>query len=391
MEAFGSERAQQLLSSIDKGTTPPAGVPFNRTRLRLRRMRGPSIARAEAVGNLGRLSPKRVATLIREALQDPSALVRQVAIAALGRNQIPEGTPILLQELSNLVEGKSDLPVRSVKTALVRYPIQELNRFLPFLNSGNARFRFLAVDSIREICKRATPGAVQAEFPVPLREWFFEKAIRDEFPDVRARSAVVIGLFRDESASHALRTLLKDPNEFVRLHSVRACADRSYAELIPDVLERITESKWRVREAAVRTMASFGIEGIKQLESLFLNTSDRYASEQIAEELQRSGIMIRIIHALVSTSTGEAGLAREVCSKMVALGVISLMTESLIHSQQPHSVRAALLNLLSLSEAPQVLAALEKIASCADDPLKAKAGKILLYRKRTKAVAAEQS
>jgi HEAT repeat protein len=389
--AFGPERTRQLLLSIKNGTAPPATNPHSGAQLRLRRLRALAIARAEAVGNLGRLSPKRVAALIREALRDPSPLVRQVAIAIVGRNQIPDGVLILLEELSRLVDGKSDLPVRSVKTALVRYPIQELGRFVPFLQAGNARFRFLAVDSIREVCKRTGPEGVKAEFPVELRQWFLEKAIRDESADVRARSAVVISYFRDEAAVHALRALLKDQDEFVRLHSVRSCADSYYAELIPDVLERVTESKWRVREAAVRTMAAFDSEGSRELQRLFLNTTDRYASEQIAEELQRSGMIFRMLPALVSIHPEEASLTRQVCSKMAALGMVSVITDSLVGREDPLTVRGALLDLLSSCEAPQVLAAFEKIAASADDPLKLEAEKVLASRQQEKAIAAQQS
>jgi hypothetical protein len=362
---------------------------YGRARSRVRRLRALSIRRAEAVGNLGRLSPTRVAGFVREALLDPSPLVRQVAIAALGQNQIPDGVPILLEELSKLVEGMSDLPLRSVKTALVRYPIQEIGHFLPFLNRGNARFRFLAVDSVREICRCTAPDTVKKEFPLALRQWFLQKAIQDESADVRARSAVVIGYFRDEPASQGLCRLLKDEDEFVRLHSVRACADTYYAELIPGLLECVTDRKWRVREAAVRTIATFGAEGIRQLQLLFLNTTDRYASEQIAEELQRSGMLLQVLSALAEPGTEEAKLAERVCARIAGIGMVSLITDSVLCGEGPLPLRRALLDLVSSSPAPQVSAALQKIAAFADDPLQPEAKKILASRQQEeKAIAA---
>jgi HEAT repeat protein len=307
--------------------------------------------------------------------------VRQVAITALGHNQVPDGVRILLEELSKSADGKSDLPVRSVKTALVRYPIQKLGEFVPFLNGGNARFRFLAVDSIREICK-LTEGTANSEFPLELRQWFLEKAIRDESADVRARSAMVIGYFRDELALQGLRDLLKDENEFVRLHTVRACADPCYAELIPELLERVTDCRWRVREATIRTMAAFEAEGTRQLQRLFLNTADRYASEQIAEDLQRSGMLLRVLSALSSHGTEEAKLAAQVCSKVASLGMVSLITGSVLCGEGPLLMRRALLDLLSSSQEPQVVAALQKIATSSDDPLQPKAEEILDSRQR---------
>lgn len=384
--AFGRQRAQQLLGSLTHGSVLPTSRPVSR-RSRLQRLRGLSIMRAEAVGHLGRLSPEFAACFCREALHDPSPIVRQVAIAGMGRNPTVGRVPILLDELSKVVRGESDLPVRSVKTALVRYPIQELQYFLPFMNSENARFRFLAVDSIREICKRTTPDRVAKDFPIELRRWFLQKAIRDESPDVRARSAVVISYFRDESAAQALRVLLRDENEFVRLHSVRACADPKYVQLIPDILERITDRKWRVREAAVRTVAVLPADGAQLLETLFLKTTDRYACEQIADELQRSGMIRQTISALALPDTEEARRAREICSNVANLGMTSLMTETLVRGEEPASLRSMLLEVLRFCETPQFLAALRTIAASVDDPLRRQAEDIWASKQAARAAA----
>jgi HEAT repeats len=386
-QAFGKRRAKELLRSIALGEGPrtsPRELRRNKTG-RLRRLRLFSISRAVAAGRLGRLSPEFSSCFMQEALSDPSPYVGRLAVASIGRNQIPDGVPILLEELRRSVEGKTELPIRSIQTALVRYPIADLRHFTSFLKTGSPRFRFLAVNSIREMCAKA--GFFQAggvEFPADLRRWFLDQAVRDESPDVRARSAGVIAHFRGCEATEALRFLLGDENEFVRLHSVRACADPYYSGLIGDTLRRITDERWRVREAAVQTVASFQTEGRQQLEQFFLDTTDRYASEQIGEELQRSGTALQIVSALASPD-GEGIRARKVCCKMAELGMVSLMAEELA-TEQSLDLRTRLLEVLSVSETPQFIDALRRIVAHKADPLKLKA-EVLLRAHESKAVA----
>jgi hypothetical protein len=391
-QAFGKRRANELLRGIAQceGFPPPPREP-RRFRIRhLRRLRLFSISRAVATGRLGRLAPEFSSCFMQEALRDPSPYVGRLAVASIGRNQISNGVPILLEELRRSVEGETELPIRSIQTALVRYPIAELRHFPSLLKRGNPRFRFLAVTSIREMCAKQGPfPSGDVEFPAELRRWFLDQAVRDESADVRARSAGVIGHFRDPEAMQALRLLLADPNEFVRLHSVRACADPSYSGLIGDTLGRITDERWRVREAAVQTVASFQIAGRQRLEQFFLDTTDRYASEQIGEELQRSGLALEFIAALASPDHREGTRARDVCCKLASLGMVSLMAEELV-TEHSLGLRMQLFGVLSAYETPQFTDALRRIATNEADPLKIKAELLLSTRASRAAAAVEQ-
>jgi hypothetical protein len=388
-QAFGKRRAKELLRSInpDKGFSSPPQTSHRRNTGRLGRLRVFSISRAVAVSRLGRLSPEFSSCFMQEALRDPSPYVGRMAVASIGRNQIPNGVPILLEELRRSVDDETELPTRSIQTALVRYPIAELGHVTSYLKRGSPRFRFLAVNSIREMCTKAeSHQAGGLEFPAELRRWFLEEAVRDESPDVRARSAGVIGHFRSPEAMQALRLLMGDSNEFVRLHSVRACADPYYSGLIGDTLRRITDERWRVREAAVKTVGSFQGTGRQQLEQYFLDTTDRYASEQIGEELQRSGTALQIVSAL-ARSDGEGTRARKVCRKMAELGMVSLMAEELT-SGKSLDLRSQLLEVLSASETPQFIDALRSIVARQADPLKTKADVLLrAHESKTLAVA----
>lgn len=387
--AFGNRRAGQLLEFIGTGRCISALPDARRRRTsRFRRLRALSVSRAVAVGRLGRLSQEFSDVFMREALRDPSPYVGRLGVAAIGRNPIPCGVPVLLEELRKSIEGQTEIPVRSIKTALVRYPISELRHFTAFMDHHSSRFRFLAVDTVREICRKSRDsGVAPAEFPAELRAWFLQKAVRDDSADVRARSAAVVSYFRDVEAVQALRVLLRDENEFVRLHTVRSCSAPYYSDLVGDVVQRITDNRWRVREAAVRTVAGFSATGRRELARFFLETGDRYASEQIADEFQRSGLVFEIASALASSS-GDRRQASDVCAKMVRLGMDSILTGLVADDRRLPEVRGRLMDVLAASNSPQFLSALQQIAATQTDPLTVKASGLLRAHQLASAAAA---
>jgi hypothetical protein len=391
-EAFGSRRARQLNRHLVRGSDlPPSG---KRRFAAIRRLRLFCVKRARAVAQLGQLDGKFAQVFMQEAIHDHSPYVGRANVAAMGHNREAYEISVLLGLLRQAVDGTSELNVASVKTALVRYPIAELQEFVPFLTDETPRFRFVLVDSIREICESAKITLTAADFPESLRQWFLEKAATDESVDVRARSARVIRHFHDGSAVIVLRALMLDDDEFVRMHTVRACADAYYAELMSEIARRLMDPKWRVREAAVKTLAAFGKPGRHQLAKFFLATSDRYASEQIADEMQRSGIIVEMLPGLGSQN-GEFSLVNDVCAKMVRIGKTSLLTDVLNRETRmnrwdggsqdvmvkaqydPLKARGQLLDILLTSPTPQLEETVRALARRKEDHLSGKAQLIL--------------
>ena len=385
-EAFGKKRARQLLQHIvDGNELPPAKKPRFAG---IRRRRLFCVARAQAVAQLGQLDHQFAHVFMSAAMLDPSPYVGRANLAAMGRNREAFQVTVLLEILRESLEGTSQLPVLSVKAALVRYPVQQLTHFVRYLDDPNPQFRFLVVDSIREICDGAASNLAVENFPDALICWFLEKAPLDESVDVRARSARVIRHFHNPGASAALRALLQDFDEFVRLHTVRACADGYYSELLSDIVRRTTDDRWRVREASVKTLAAFGSAGRQQLAQRFLDTSDRYASEQIAEEMQRGGIVAEMLPAL-GGSNGNMAQAKSVFFKLVQMGKTSLLTDLLagetrmsrwgegVPLADPQRARENLLDILLDAPTPHLMATMQILADRKDDQLSDKAQALL--------------
>jgi len=305
------------------------------------------VTRMIAVDHLGRLAPDYAQVFLAAALRDPASEVRRVAITSMGRNRHPEAIPLIVEELRQALRVPGSVSSRSAKSALVAYGMSDLHHFVPFLEHPDDQVRFFLVDVIREITAREGEHGLlnKNDFPPEIYTLFLEKLVADPNADVRARSAAVIRHFRDRSATEALRKLLGDPSDFVRLHAVRACADRYYADLTPDLLERIKDPRWRVREAAVRAMAALGPSAVNRLYQQFVESQDQYASEQVADEIQRTGLF-RDMLAAMAAGGQEAETATAACRKMVMVGKTSLTLNAVMNIETPQ-VRLLLLDALS--------------------------------------------
>jgi len=391
-EAFGARRGRQLIDHVVNGSSlPPLG---KRSFQRVRSMRLFCVKRARGVALLGQLDSEFSQGFMDEAQHDTSPYVGRANVAAMGQNRESFAVSVLLELMRQATEGVNGLSVLSVKTALVRYPLTELPQFTHCLSDPNPKFRYLVVDSIREICDNTNLTLSTQDFPPDLYRWFLDQAKHDSSVDVRARSARVIRHFHDTGAVLALRSLMQDENEFVRLHAVRSCADPFYTDLVPDVVQRIGDAKWRVREASVKTLATFGNEGRTQLADYFLATPDQYASEQIVDEMQRGGIIGDLLPGLGSDGP-ESWVVMKVTSKMVRMGKTSLLTELLSREirmsrlgdapsaqqiaamETAQKARTQLLDVLAMSPTPQLMETVQSLAQRDRDHLKGKAQTIL--------------
>lgn len=360
--AFGYRRGRTFVQRAFRGDAPLGTGPANRWNPILR-LRFFSVPRAIAIERLGSLTPLLATYFSTEALADPAFEVQRTAIGVLGRHRVPAAIPQLVKELQRAVEQASDLSLRSVKAALVSYRIDDLPWFLPVLEHPNSRVRFFLVDAIREICLHAarTLPLTKNDFSQPFYELFLDQMSADTSADVRARSAAVIGYFRDQRAAQVLRRLLTDENEFVRLHATRACADRLFATLVPDLLRRLEDPKWRVRESAARALRAMDRDGFDELLRLFIATTDRYTAEQIIDEIQRSGTVEDVVSSLVP-GNADFALAEAVCRKMVQMGKTSLLLNALASSGVPDEARAVMMDAIALAPPPEFYPLLQALS-----------------------------
>jgi HEAT repeat protein len=332
------------------------------------------LVRAKAADNLGIIQHRPSWPLLVRALEDPHPDVQTVAVRALAAIQEPDSFAPLVQRIHAVVlKPASTLSLRAIKTALVSFPLKQAVGLIPSLNYSHRRIRFLATDIIREIVERH--AAWEEEFvldakifPPELAEAFLNQLCFDENPDVRARTAPVISHLADPRATPVLLTLLEDPQWFVRLHAVRALAKRKYLSQAARVAQRLTDPHWMVREAAARTLLVFGRVGSDELASHFLSTEDRYSREQIADEMQRAGLIPGL---LAQFGSAEDGVEAHVLEQFAQMGKTSYLIAVLHHSSE-HNLRKKFIQRFGRHPDPQIRAWVRHIATQeADEELRA--------------------
>ncbi len=377
-QAFGRRPAKWLvLQAMRQEKAEVSGKAESSLLNPIRRLKVFAVTRMIAVDHLGRLSPEYAQVFLAAALRDPSTDVRRVAITAMGRNRHSEAVPLLVEELRQALRVPGSVSARSAKSALICYRMADLHLFLPFLTHPDDHLRFYLVDCVREITAREAQHGIlnKNDFPPELYALFLEKIVSDPSADVRARSAEVVKHFRDVAAMNALRKLLKDESDFVRLHAVRACSERYYGELADDLLERVADQRWRVREAAVRAVAALGPAAVNQLYKQFVSSQDQYASEQVADEIQRTGLF-RDMLAAMSAGGADGEIAAAACKKMVTVGKTSLPLNAVL-SMDSAQVRLMLIDALSAAPTPEFVQILGHLQATDSGPVGSRAGFLL--------------
>ena len=268
------------------------------------------VTRAEAAENLGLLQDTASAAVLAKALDDPHPAVRSAAARALGRIKAPASFSILARKLQDAALGRgATLSVRTLRMALAGFGLAYTRDLAEMLQHPHWRVRFLAADVVTTMLSRTSRRPEPESRPrnvllAPLAGLFLSSLATDPNPDVRARAADVITHLNDIRTVPALLTLLDDSEWFVRLHATRALAECRVFPL-EALGRRLTDTHWRVREAAAQAIGAHGQEGVNFLLAHFHATDDRYSREQVVEQLERAGLIPSLLRASDEPGAGE--------------------------------------------------------------------------------------
>jgi HEAT repeat protein len=327
------------------------------------------ILRAKSAENLGMIHHQPSWPLLVKALNDAHTDVQSVAARALAAIGEPESFLPLLTRIQEIVIHPSNkISLRSVKSALVSFPLKEAHRLVPSLKHDHPRVRFLAVDVLREMVEHE--AALNEDFVLDasifgaeLGEILLTHCCFDDNGDVRARSAPIVSYLSDVRATPVLLTLLEDPQWFVRLHTVRALAKRKFLSQADQVSQRLTDAHWLVRQAAAQTLLVFGRAGVDTLADHMLNTQDRYSREQIADEMQRSGLIPTLL-AQYGTSTDKR--EARVFGLLADMGKTSFLLATLLTSSD-RTLRRKFLADFGAHPDPKIRLWVKKVATVEPD------------------------
>ncbi len=334
------------------------------------------LRRAKCAENLGAIRHQPSWQLLIKSLRGTHQDVQSAALRALAAIAEPASFPALVEALHEVVlKPQLPLSLRSVKTALINFPLFQAAGLMGSLEHTHPRIRFLATDIIREMVDRDAAAFEDfvlepSNFAPELIDLFLTRMSFDENADVRARSASVISYVDDPRVVPVLLTLLEDPVWFVRLHAVRALSARKYQPQAPQVALRLTDENWMVREAAAKALLGFGQLGMNYLYDNLLGTQDRYSREQIVDAMQRGGLIADLL-----TDYGNAADGREskVIEQLARMGKTSYLLTLLMRSSD-RALRKKFLNQFGSDQDPQIKAWVWDVAHReTDDELRAMA------------------
>lgn len=293
--------------------------------------------RALAADRLGAMgaSAGSIEALIR-ALKDPGKEVRSVALRSLARITDEHSLPTLVKELPQMVHPEEGVFANTFKNAVIRMGESLLPTLLPQLKVYDPRTLSLVVDSLGEIgSKKAIP------YLIPL--------LSHSDPEVRAKTAKALGKIHDPSIIPNLLEMREEPVWYVRLQVCRALGLLGDFRGIDFLMNRLIDENWQVRAAAAEALLKIGPPALSAIVETLKEHKDRYAKEQIAEELQRSGMVEELIHSLGYSDDPLLELKRNLLIALASLG----MTNFLKWASQNHpsaQVRTELTTLLKSTE-----------------------------------------
>lgn len=316
--------------------------------------------RAYAARWLGRLGSREgIADLIRLS-DDVSFRVRCVAIGALGSLRDPRIEPVFLKALDTAGDGDATrsrrlVPIEVVTAALIAQGAAVVLPLLPRLIEGPIAVRE-AVANILSWVPDAHP---------PVRAALLG-ALRDGDAEVRARAAQALGKVGDVGAVVPLAGALSDTAWFVRLHAARALGILRHASAIRSLVAALTDESWQVRATAAESLRRLGAQAVPALTDCLLTSGDRYAKEQIVEELQRTTFIQEQINLLDEAQTEAGFAARRLLREVARHGATRILLDALRRHPKA-TVRRRLVDILGREQSPRVIAALHDVMTADQD------------------------
>jgi HEAT repeat protein len=264
-----------------------------------------------------------------QALDDPHPDIQLVALRSLAAAGAPETFPVLRERLHAVVQGKSaSPPLPGLLAAMVSFDLGSAPDLLPSLLDPNWQLRLYAMEILRRIvCRAAARYKKLALTPEtltpPMVDLLLTALAHDASADIRARAADVVAFLSDSRAPSVLRELLTDSQWLVRLHATRSLARlRQAGPVYLEARDRLRDPHWRVREAAIQTLVSFGPEGQHHLYVHFLTSPDRTIRAQIIEVIERVGLMSSLIEKYgQGRECVDAFMIEEITSDAVPAGL----------------------------------------------------------------------
>jgi len=310
--------------------------------------------RARSAERLGIIRCKRAVPALVAALGDEARDVRNMAVYALGLIGGERALSAIVECLMSSLGPLEHVSVRIVKAALISYGRTSLKVLRRGLKSSNWRVRAVVVDILGNLDE---PSVVDE----------LSLALFDREPDVRAKAARGPGKKRGRAAIKDLMILTEDPFWVVRLHCTRALGLIYAPMAVEKIKKRLLDANWQVRRAAAESLGLMKEHSLEALRDILINHDDAYAREQVLEELQRSGLVWRIVESLDDSRDEVRKRAMDTLYAMARGGALSPLINALARGCTPRA-RSTVVEILGRFRAERALVAIKRVAERDGDP-----------------------
>jgi HEAT repeat protein len=297
----------------------PVKNSSNGSKQNSRRASVPYHLRAKSVRNLGLLGHQPSWAHLAYSLDDPHPDIQLAALRSLATLGSADAFSILRARLHEIVLGqRTTPPMQSLQAAMSRFSLDCVPTLLPSLSHPNRQIRLHSMEVLRMITSReavrqASFNLNEEKLTAPLTDLLFHRLPVDISDEIRARTAEVIVYLTDPRTPLVLRNLLYDPQWFVRLRTLLALANlrQGAAPLHLDIRLFLRDAHWQMREAAIQALLSIKREDRHELYRFYLSCDEGNIRQQIAEILQRTGVMSALVEEYSSGVRGLPALVVE--------------------------------------------------------------------------------
>lgn len=266
--------------------------------------------RALAAKKLGLIRCSRAVPFLAGALRADYRDTRNMAIFALGRILDVSTLPNLIDALMDSVRNDEDVSIRIVKSSIMAF--------------GPAALPYLIKEARNPLWKaRAAVIDILVELASPVAADTFIGLLEDTEQDIRAKACKGLGKIRWAKATARLIKATEDPYWVVRLHAVKALGMIGDPFVVYFLGKRLEDQNWQVRKTAAEALGAIGRCAYPVLLDVYMKSTDRYAREQAADELERSGVMSGFIDYVLSLpvqalAAGPSGLVAQARDQVMA-------------------------------------------------------------------------
>ncbi len=303
--------------------------------------------RARAAERLGIIRCARAVEALIKALDDRARDVHNMAVYSLGLIGDDRGLPAIMESLKTGIDSLEDVSLRIVKSAILSFGRQAVKVLRRGLKDSNWRVRAVVVDILGDLSG-----------PLVIED--LALSLFDIESDVRAKAAKGLGKKNGRCAVKHLMILTEDPVWVVRLHSTRALGLICAPQAMKSIKLRLFDSNWQVRRAAAEAMGLMKDLAMESLRDILLNHDDAYAKEMVVEEMQRTGLVGRVVDSLEDNSEEIRRNAEDTLYAMGLNGAFSPLINAL--ERDSPQIRRTIVGILGRFKAERAMSAVKAMA-----------------------------